>query len=359
MANSELLPPPIAGALRRGLVLPALPLALTAERRLDERRQRGLCRYYLAAGAGGLAAGVHTTQFAIREPRHGLFRPLLALAADEMARHEVATGAAVVRIAGICGNTAQAVAEAELARSLGYHAGLLSLAALRDADDAARLAHCRAVAEVLPVIGFYLQPAVGGCLLSYHFWRQFLDIERVAAIKIAPFNRYQTIDVVRAVAESGRDDVALYTGNDDHIILDLLTPYRFHVGGRIVERRIGGGLLGQWAVWTRKAVELLKQCHDVVSSGDALPVELLRMAGELTDANAAVFDAANGFGGCIAGIHEVLRRQGLLQGIWCLDPHETLGPGQAEEIDRVCRAYPHLMDDAFVAERREEWLRHG
>jgi dihydrodipicolinate synthase/N-acetylneuraminate lyase len=356
MANTEPLPPPVAAALRRGLVLPALPLALTAERRLDERRQRGLCRYYLAAGAGGLAVGVHTTQFAIREPQHGLFGPILSLAGEEMARHAAATGSPLLRIAGICGATPQAVAEAELARTLGYHAGLLSLAALRDAEDAARLAHCRAVADVLPIIGFYLQPAVGGCLLSHRFWRQFLDIERVVAIKIAPFNRYQTLDMVRAVAESGREDVALYTGNDDHIVLDLLTPYRFVVGGRFVERRIVGGLLGQWAVWTRKAVELLNECHAVVSGGGPVPIELLRKAVELTDANAAVFDAANGFGGCIAGIHEVLRRQGLLQGIWCLDPHETLGPGQAAEIERVCRAYPHLLDDAFIAEHRDEWL---
>ncbi len=356
MANTEPLPPPVAQALRRGLVLPALPLALTAQRRLDERRQRGLCRYYLAAGAGGLAVGVHTTQFAIRDPQHGLFAPVLSLAAEEMTRHETANKSSLLRIAGICGATRQAVAEAELARSLGYHAGLLSLAALRDADDASRLAHCRAVADVLPIVGFYLQPAVGGCLLSYRFWRQFLEIERVVAIKIAPFNRYQTLDVVRAVAESGREDVALYTGNDDHIILDLLTPYRFTVGGRTVERRIVGGLLGQWAVWTRKAVELLEECHAVVSGGSTISTELLRTAVELTDANAAVFDAANGFGGCIAGIHEVLRRQGLLQGIWCLDPQETLGPGQADEIERVCRAYPHLLDDAFIAEHREKWF---
>jgi hypothetical protein len=356
MANTELLPPSVAQALHRGLVLPALPLALTAARRLDERRQRGLCRYYLAAGAGGLAVGVHTTQFAIRDPQHGLFGPILSLAAEEMTRHEAATSAPLLRIAGICGATAQAVTEAELARSLGYHTGLLSLGTLRDANDASRLAHCRAIAEVLPIFGFYLQPAVGGGLLSYRFWRQFLDIERIVAIKIAPFNRYQTLDLVRAVAESGREDVALYTGNDDHIVLDLLTPYRFAVGRRIVERRIVGGLLGQWAVWTRKAVELLNECHAVVSGGGGGPVELLRTANELTDANAAVFDAANGFGGCIAGIHEVLRRQGLLEGIWCLDPRETLGPGQAVEIDRVCRSYPHLVDDAFVAEHRDEWL---
>lgn len=355
MANTDLLPPQIGEALHRGLVLPALPLALTAQRRLDERRQRALCRYYLAAGAGGLAVGVHTTQFAIRDPQHGLFGPLLSLAAEEMARHETAAGASLLRISGICGVTVQAVAESEQARSLGYHAGLLSLTALRDADDASRLAHCRAVAAVLPLIGFYLQSAVGGSLLSYRFWRQFLDIERVVAIKIAPFNRYQTLDVVRAVAESGREDVALYTGNDDHIVLDLLTPYRFSFDGRIVEKRIVGGLLGQWAVWTRTAVELLNECHAVVS-GETVPVEMLRKAAELTDANAAVFDATNGFGGCIAGIHEVLRRQGLLQGIWCLDPRETLGPGQAEAIERVCRSYPHLVDDDFVAAHRDEWL---
>jgi dihydrodipicolinate synthase/N-acetylneuraminate lyase len=333
-----------------------MPLALTAERRLDERRQRGLCRYYLAAGAGGLAVGVHTTQFAIRDPRHGLFRPVLALAAEEMARHEAAAGTVPVRIAGVCGGTAQAVAEAALARELGYHAGLLSLAALPDAGDDALLTHCRAVAETLPLVGFYLQPAVGGRVLSHRFWRRFVEIERVAAIKIAPFNRYETLDVVRAVAESGRDDVALYTGNDDSIVLDLLTPYRFRVGGRLVERRIVGGLLGQWAVWTGRAVELLEECQDLVIGGGAVPAELLRRAAEITDASAAIFDAAHGFAGCIAGIHEVLRRQGLLEGTWCLDPQETLSPGQAEEIDRVCRAYPHLNDDAFVARRRAEWL---
>jgi dihydrodipicolinate synthase/N-acetylneuraminate lyase len=345
MASSNL-PPPVAQALRRGVVLPALPLALTAQRRLDERRQRALCRYYLAAGAGGLAVGVHTTQFAIREPRHGLFRPVLALAAEETTRHETATGTAPVRIAGVCGVTAQAVAEAALARELGYHAGLLSLAALPEADDDALLAHCRAVADVFPLFGFYLQTAVGGRVLPFRFWRRFVEIERVVAVKIAPFNRYQTLDVVRAVAEAGRDDVALYTGNDDHIVLDLLTPF---------PRRIVGGLLGQWAVWTRRAVELLEACHAAVALGE-VPLDLLRQAAQLTDANAAVFDAAHGFAGCIAGIHEVLQRQGLLEGTWCLDPHETLSPGQAEEIDRVCRAYPHLTDDAFVARHREEWL---
>ena len=352
MASSDPLPAPVSRALRQGVVIPAMPLALTAERRLDERRQRALCRYYLAAGAGGIAVGVHTTQFAIRGPRHGLFRPVLTLVAEEMRRQEKASGTSAVWIAGACGDTSQAVSEAELARDLGYHAGLLSLAALRDADNSALLAHCRAVAEVLPLVGFYLQPAVGGRVLSFRFWRRFAEIERVVAIKIAPFNRYQTLDVIRAVAESGRDDIALYTGNDDQIVLDLVTPFGFVVGGRAVERRIVGGLLGQWAVWTRRAVELLQACRGL----SAVPAELLRRAAELTDANAAVFDAANGFAGCVPGIHEVLRRQGLLEGTWCLDPGETLSPGQAEEIDRVCRAYPHLQDDAFVAQHRDEWL---
>ncbi len=356
MASSDLMPAAAARALRRGVVLPAMPLALTAERRLDERRQRGLVRYYLAAGAGGVAAGVHTTQFAIRDPKHGLLRPVLTLVAEEFARHEAATGTATVRVAGVCGPTPQAVAEATLARELGYHAGLLNLAALRDADDDALLAHCRAVAEVLPVFGFYLNPDIGGRVLPYAFWRRFAEIERVVAIKVAPFDRFRSIDVVRAVAEAGRDDIALYTGNDDQILLDLLTPFRFRVAGRSVERRIVGGLLGQWAVWTRRAVELLEACHAAIAD-DAIPAELLCRAVELTDADAAIFDAAHGFRGCVPGIHEVLRRQGLLAGTWCLDPRETLSPGQAEEIDRVCRAYPHLADDDFVARHRDEWQR--
>jgi dihydrodipicolinate synthase/N-acetylneuraminate lyase len=253
----------------------------------------------------------------------------------------------MVRIGGICGVTPQAVEEAGLLGRFGYHAGLLSLAALRDASDDELIAHCRAVAEVLPVIGFYLQPSVGGRRLGHEFWRRFAEIENVVAIKIAPFNRYQTLDVVRAVAESGRDDIVLYTGNDDNIVADLLTPFR--VGGRHL--RIVGGLLGHWSVWARKAVELLNRCR----RAEATP-ELLRLGVEVTDSNAAFFDAANGFRGCIAGLHEVLRRQGLLEGIWCLDPEETLSPGQAEEIDRVQRAYPHLNDDAFVAQHRDAWL---
>jgi dihydrodipicolinate synthase/N-acetylneuraminate lyase len=330
-------------------------LALDARRRLDERRQRALWRYYSAAGAGGIAVGVHTTQFAIRDPKVGLFRPLLELGRDEFDRLDARRGEPLVRIAGVCGRTEQAAAEAALARDLGYHAGLLSLAALREADDDTLLAHCRAVGEVIPLVGFYLQPAVGGRVLPFSFWRRFAEVESVVAIKIAPFHRYQTLDVVRAVAESGRDDIALYTGNDDNIVLDLVTPYRFRLDGRAVERRIVGGLLGHWAVWTRGAVELLEQCHRAVAAG-CVSDELLGQAAAVTDANAAFFDVANGFAGCIAGLHEVLRRQGLFEGIWCLDPNETLSPGQREEIDRVYRTYPALNDDAFVAAHRDEWL---
>lgn len=351
------LEPRIRAALQGGLVIPACPLALTAQHKLDERHQRALFRYYLAAGAGGLAVGVHTTQFAIRDPRVGLFKPILRLAAEEMARADRDRSETVVRIAGVCGQTPQALAEAALVRECGYHAGLLALGALKEASNDELIAHCQAVADVIPLFGFYLQPAVGGRVLPFSFWRRFAEIENVVAIKIACFNRYQTLDVVRAIAESGRADIALYTGNDDNIVLDLLTPFCFRVDGKTVERRIGGGLLGHWAVWTRKAVELLDECHRVVRSGDEVPAELLRRAVEVTDTNAAFFDAANNFAGCIAGLHEVLRRQGLLEGIWCLDPKETLSSGQAEEIDRIYRAYPHLNDDDFVREHRDEWLR--
>jgi dihydrodipicolinate synthase/N-acetylneuraminate lyase len=342
--------------LGRGWVIPASPIALDRRLRLDERRQRALCRYYAAAGAGGVAIGVHTTQFAIRDPKIGLLEPVLALVADELGPDGSDGREPLLRIAGICGPTRQAAAEAALARGLRYHAGLLSLAALGDADDEALLAHCRTIAEVIPLVGFYLQPAVGGRVLSYAFWRRFVEIGAVVAIKIAAFNRYHTLDVVRAVAESGREDIALYTGNDDHIVLDLLTPYRFEVSGQPVERRMVGGLLGQWAVWTRRAVELLDECRALAEAGSPVPRRLLQLGEQLTDANAAIFDAANRFAGCIPGIHEILRRQGLLQGTWCLDPQETLSPGQQAEIDRVWRAYPHLTDDDFVTQHREEWL---
>jgi len=347
--------PKVLQLLRQGTVIPAHPLALNANRHLDERRQRALARYYIAAGAGGLAIGVHTTQFAIRDPQIGLFKPVLALAAEEMDRYDRDRPVPLIRIGGICGDTPQAVREATLLADLRYHAGLLSLAALSHATDAALLAHCRAVAQVLPIVGFYLQPAVGGRALSYKFWREFAEIENVAAIKIAPFNRYQSLDVVRAVAESGRD-IPLYTGNDDNVVVDLLTPYVLSVNGKQVERRIVGGLLGHWSVWTRKAVELLDECHATVRANAAIPPALLRKSIEVTDSNAAFFDAPNHFSGCIAGLHEVLRRQGLLEGIWCLNPDEALSPGQSEEISRVYTAYPHLHDDAFVHQHRDAWL---
>jgi dihydrodipicolinate synthase/N-acetylneuraminate lyase len=343
----------LRASLGEGVVIPAHPLALTAERRLDERHQRALTRYYLDAGAGGLAVGVHTTQFAIRRAEYGLFRPVLELAAETARAALGEEGRPHALIAGAIGDTAQAVAEAEIAASLGYDLVLLGLGALRDASDEALLTHCRAVADVLPVFGFYLQPAVGGRMLGYDFWRAFAEIERVWAIKIAPFNRYQTLDVVRAVADAGRDDIALYTGNDDAIVPDLVTP--IPVGARGASRRIVGGLLGQWAVWTRGAVRLLDRVQRA-RENDAVDLALLREGAALTDANGAIFDAAHGFAGCIPGIHEILRRQGLLQGTWCLDPHEALSRGQAEEIDRVCRAYPTLTDDEFVRERLERWM---
>jgi dihydrodipicolinate synthase/N-acetylneuraminate lyase len=343
----------LRASLGAGVVIPAHPLALTAERRLDERRQRALTRYYLDAGAGGLAVGVHTTQFAIRRPEHGLLRPVLELAADTARSWRRDSSAPLALVAGAIGPTAQAVAEAEAAAALGYDLVLLSLGALRDASDAELIAHCRAVAEVLPLFGFYLQPAVGGRVLGYRFWRQFAEIDRAWAIKIAPFDRYRTIDVVRAVADSGRSDLALYTGNDDAIVPDLLTPFPVDRDG--TPRRIVGGLLGQWAVWTHSAVQLLERVR-ATRETSTVDAALLREGAALTDANAAIFDAANAFAGCIPGIHEVLRRQGLLRGTWCLDPHEELSHGQAEEISRVVREHPQLTDDSFVEERIQGWL---
>ena len=344
-------PPQVLAALRGGTVIPAHPLALDSDRKLDPRRQRALTRYYLDAGAGGLAVGVHTTQFAIREV--GLFVPVLELAmrsATEWMRERP------IMIAGLAGRTAQAVQEAQIARDLGYHAGLLSLAALKGAHEDELIAHAQAVAREIPLVGFYLQPAVGGLLLPVPFWRRFAEIENVIAIKIAPFNRYRTLDVVRGVVEAGAADrITLYTGNDDHIVLDLLTPFPAGANGGKTVVRIKGGLLGHWSVWVKRAVELLERIHASVASG-AIPANLLALDAQVTDCNAAIFDVANDFHGVIAGCHEILRRQGLLAGIWCLDPHETLGPGQKEEIDRVCAAYPHLNDDAFVRANLERWL---
>jgi dihydrodipicolinate synthase/N-acetylneuraminate lyase len=337
MESSE--QPSVRQHLRAGTVIPAHPLALDASRRLDERRQRGLTRYYIDAGAGGVAVGVHTTQFAIRDSAVGLYRPVLELAIDEARSALGPTSRPFAMIAGVCGHTAQARTEADIAMALGYDAGLLSLGDWRTETEAELIDHCRVIADIIPLFGFYLQPAVGGRVLSHEFWREFAEIPNVWAIKIAPFNRYQTIDVVRAVVEAGRDDIALYTGNDDNIVADLLTPFPVSVGGVTTERWIDGGLLGQWAVWTRAAVEILAAVKAARARGTIDPA-LLSLGAALTDANAAVFDAAHGFQGCIPGIHEVLRRDGLLEGVWCLDPSEALSPGQADEISRVERSYP-------------------
>jgi hypothetical protein len=344
-------PPQVLALLRKGTVIPAHPLALNAARKLDPKRQRALTRYYLDAGSGGVAVGVHTTQFAIREA--GLYRPVLELAAQTAAEW---SRRPIIMIAGVVGRTEQAVEEAQIARGLGYHAGLLSLAAMKGASEDELISHAEAVAQEIPLIGFYLQPAVGGIMLPASFWRRFAAIENVAAIKIAPFNRYRTLDVVRGVVEAGAAErVTLYTGNDDHIVLDLVTPYAIPHNGGIVSMRIRGGLLGHWSVWVRKAVELLDQAHLAAAAG-AVPADLLALDSQVTDCNSAIFDVANKFHGVIAGCHEILRRQGLLDGIWCLDPKETLGPGQKEEIDRVCAAYPHLNDDDFVRENLQRWL---
>jgi dihydrodipicolinate synthase/N-acetylneuraminate lyase len=347
-------------SLRRGVVIPAHPLALTAARKLDERRQRALTRYYLDAGAGGVAVGVHTTQFAIRDKRHGLYRPVLELAGETVAEWELGHPRRIIRVAGVIGRTSQAVKEARLARELGYDLALLGLGALARASDGKLIAHARAVAQEIPLMGFYLQPAVGGRKLSYRFWRRFVELDNVAAIKIAPFNRYDTWDVVRAVADSGRrDQIALYTGNDDSIVVDLLTEYRAPaLLGKSVRLRMVGGLLGHWAFWTRRAVTLLEavQSDRWIRRGGGMPIAL-SLGAQITDANGAIFDATNGFRGCIPGIHEVLRRQGLLRGRWCLDRQEELSPGQLQQIERVRRAYPHLADDGFVRERLEGWLR--
>lgn len=349
------LPGPLERHLHDGTVIPAHPLALTAERRLDERRQRALTRYYLNAGAGGLAVAVHTTQFEIRQV--GLLEPVLAMAAEEARTSGASRPLAMV--AGVVGPTAQAVSEAALAREHGYDLALLSPGGLADHDEAGLLERAREVAQVLPVFGFYLQPAVGGRLLSYDFWREFAEIPGVAAIKMAPFDRYATLDVVRAVCDSSRrDEIALYTGNDDNIVADLLTPYDLVVDDEPVRKWIVGGLLGQWAVWTRPAVGILEQVKKLRKRPDSAESQrLLSLGIRLTDMNAAVFDAANGFAGVIAGVHEVLRRQGLLAGTWCLDPDETLSPGQREEIERVATAYPELTDDDYVRSHLAEWLK--
>jgi dihydrodipicolinate synthase/N-acetylneuraminate lyase len=339
-----------------GQVMPAHPLALDHNRKFSEKHQRALTRYQLAAGAGGLAVAVHSTQFEIRDPQHGLLAPVLELAAETALRELAARPRDVALIAGVCGRTPQAVLEAELARSFGYHAALVSMAAFRAESESVVLAHVATIAEILPVVGFYLQPAVGGRVFSYAFWRKFAEIPGIVAIKIAPFNRYQTIDVVRAIVAAGRDDIALYTGNDDTIVADLLTPFVFQHDGKPVTRRIVGGLLGHWGVWTHAAVRLFRDIQRAAAAPQVDTAWLAR-ATAVTDMNAALFDAANKFSGCIPGILEVLRRQGLVETNHCLNPGEVLSPGQAEELTRVCAAYPELIDDDFIAQNRDEWLR--
>jgi len=344
------IPHEVMTILEAGAVIPAHPLALDRNRQLSERHQRALSRYYIAAGSGGLAVGVHTTQFAIREA--GLYETVLRIATEEM------DGSArpLIRIAGLIGRTDQAILEASIAADLGYHAGLLSLAAFNGADEDEIIAHCAKVAGTIPLVGFYLQPAVGGIALPVSFWKRFCRIDNVVAVKIAPFNRYKTLDVVRGlVAARAEHNVTLYTGNDDHIVLDLVTPFSVCRDGEEVSVRIRGGLLGHWSVWTKRAVELLERIH-AMRRNDAVPNELLKLDSEITDCNSALFDVRNDFRGCIPGCHEVLRRQGLLDGIWCLDPGEGLSPRQAAEIDRVYRDYPHLNDDEFVVANRDRWL---
>jgi hypothetical protein len=349
--HREEIPAKVLAQLRQGVVIPAHPLALTEARQLDARHQRALTRYYLDAGAGGLAVGVHTTQFEIRDA--GLYEPVLRLAAETAAAW---TDQPKIMIAGLIGPTDQALKEAEVALGLGYHAGLLSLAAHKGADENALIAHCEAVAGRIPLVGFYLQPAVGGIVLSAEFWRRFAAIDNVIAIKVAPFNRYRTLDVVRGVvAAEAEHRVSLYTGNDDHILLDLVTPFAVRRGEETVVVRIRGGLLGHWSVWVKPAVAYLARAHEAISAG-AVDAGLLQLDSEITDANGALFDVVNDFAGVIAGCHEVLRRQGLLQGTWCLNPDEALSPGQKEELDRVMADYPHLCDDEFVADNLHRWL---
>jgi hypothetical protein len=337
--------------IAEGTVVPAHPLALNADRTLDTVHQRALTRYYIDAGSGGLAVGVHTTQFAIRDV--GLYRPVLELAA-ETASHWTERPLALV--AGLSGPTKQALAEAEIARGIGYHAGLLSLAAMKSASEHEIIAHCEAVAREIPLVGFYLQPAVGGVILRADFWRRFALIDNVIAIKIAPFNRYRTLDVLRGVCAAGAlDRIALYTGNDDHILLDLTLPFDLRDNGVTVRTHFRGGLLGHWSVWTAAAIKQFERCK-AARNQPSVPADLLALDARVTDCNSAFFDVANNFHGCIAGGHEILRRQGLMQGIWCLDPTEGLSPGQIEEIDRVCNEHADLSDDDFVATNLAKWL---
>ena len=344
--------PQVLAKVRKGTVIPAQVLALDENRTFAPKYQRALCRYFIDSGVGGIAVGVHSTQFAIRDPQIGLFEPVLKETGKFSDEYCAQTGKKIIKVGGVCGRTEQAVREAEFEGSCGYDAVLLSMAAFKNDSIESMISHCKEVAKVMPLIGFYLQPSVGGRRLPYEFWREFFEIENLLAVKMAPFNRYCTLDVMRAAAESGRDDVTLYTGNDDNLLVDLISEYKFN-GKKL---RIKGGLLGHWSCWTKKAVELLDELHAVIDRGADIPQELLTRAIEITDCNAAFFDTAHDFAGCIPGLHEVLRRQGLLPGTWCLDPEEVLSPGQSDEISRVYAAYPHLHDDDFVKANLAKWL---
>jgi hypothetical protein len=350
LSKSEI-PSEIMDVLWRGCVIPAHPLALNADRKVDFRRQRALSRYYIDAGAGGLAVGVHTTQFAIRD--HRLYEPVLGCAAEAVAHWAERP---ILMVAGLTGRTEQAVSEARSAVRLGYHAGLLSLAAWKDVPELEIIEHCKRLAEEIPLFGFYLLTECGGIPLSADFWRRFAEIDNVIAIKIAPFDRYGTLDVVRGVVEAGAERrIALYTGNDDHIVADLLTPFALKRGSETVTVRIRGGLLGHWAFWTRSAVEMLARIHATIESGVIDPA-VLALDAKVTEANGGIYDAPHEFASCVPGVAEVLRRQGLLETTLCLNPDEVLAPGQIEEIDRVLASYPELNDDAFVAANLERWL---
>jgi len=341
--------------LRQGVVIPAHPLALDSQRKFDEKYQCALTRYYCAAGVGGLAVGVHTTQFEIRESKYNLLEPVLTLASETINQISQSKNQPIIKIAGVVGKTDQAVKEAQLASDLGYHFGLVSLGALKEDTNPQLIEHLKEISEIIPIFGFYLQPSVGGRILDYQFWLQAVEIENFLAIKMAPFNRYYTMDVIRAVRDSGRvDKISLYTGNDDNIVVDLLSKYSFSENENPLQ--IVGGLLGHWAVWTKKAVEQLEEIHQIKKQSDQISDQYFQLANQITDANAAIFDPQNLFAGCIPGIHEILRRQGLLENRYTLNPNEELSPGQLEEIDRVYKMYPHLNDDEFVKEHLDDWL---
>ncbi|MFC1558482.1 dihydrodipicolinate synthase family protein [candidate division KSB1 bacterium] len=349
----------ILNQINKGVVIPAVPLALTKERAFNEKRQRVLIRYYLEAGVGGIAVGMHFTQFEIRLPSIDLFEPVLRTCSEVVDQYSEETVRPVAKLAGICGLTKQALKEAELARKLGYDFGVVSMTAFKGASTQELIYHMRELSRIIPLFGFYLLTGVGGIVLPYDFWRQLVDLDNIIGIKIAPFNRYQTLDVVRAVAEAGKEnDIVLYTGNDESIVHDLITPFRYKVGDSYKTVRIKGGLLGHWAFWTKKAVELLDEIHGIVNNDEkTITAELITRAAQLTDVNSAVFDAAHTFSGSIPGLNEILRKQNIFEGIWTLKPDEILSPGQREEIDRVYESYPHLNDDQFVKENIDKWLK--